>query len=374
MQPVDPTDRSSGTTVSIGRPPRRWLLAAGAGIAGVVIVLGGWLAWRHAAGKPLLVASGPLSKLAGPTTPPTPAQATDALSGSLVDPKLANRRPLAIMVENHPDARPQYGLSNASVVYEAVAEGGITRFMAVFGAQDSGKVGPVRSARTYYLDWALEYDAGYAHVGGNVDALDLIPQLGIHNLDQFAIGSAAFRREAHDGVALEHTMYTDTTKLRSIMDTTFKGDQKWTKPEFKTPADRSIRPAAQTLAIDFSAPQYAVKWAYDPSTNQYLRSLAGAPHLDAGNGQQLHADTIFVQTVAARPTLTRINENGLIMTTVGEGKGFVLEDGQKIEATWKKADHASPTVFYDAANKPIKRNPGVTWFEIVQPTMTVTAS
>ncbi len=312
---------------------------------------------------------GAISTVKQPETPPT---VPDSLSGTPVDAGIANRRPLAIMIENHPDARPQFGLSAASVIYEAVAEGGITRFMALYGSNDSDKVGPVRSARTYYLDWALEYDAGYAHVGGNIDALDLIPSLGVNNLDQFSIGDAAFWREAHDGVASEHTMYTDTAKLRGIMDQEFGTDPRWTKPSFKQPADREQRGPAGSITIDFSGPQFKVAWAYDPETNRYARTMAGAPHTD-GSGDQLIADNVIVQTVAAQSTLTRINEAGLRMSTVGSGQALVFRDGQRIEGTWEKADHASPTIFKDADGQPIARNPGTTWIEVVQPDMAISS-
>lgn len=306
------------------------------------------------------------------TTPTPPPKEASSLDGTLVEPSLATRRPLAIMVENHPDARPQYGLGQASVIYEAIAEGGITRFMALFGPGESDKVGPVRSARTYYLDWALEYDAGYAHVGGNVDALDLIPQIGIRDLDQFAIGSKAFRREPRSGIAIEHTMYSDTTKLRGIMDTKFGSDQSWTKPFFKEHLAKEHRPASQAITINFSSPTYAVTWNYDPETNSYIRTMAGVLHKDPVSGEALRSDNIFVQIVNRRTTTTRIGEQGFIYTTVGEGTGYVFQDGNRIEATWKKDSRTAPTKFFDPQGNEIKRNPGKTWVEIVHPDTAVT--
>jgi hypothetical protein len=277
------------------------------------------------------------------------------------------------MIENHPDARPQYGLEQASVIYEAIAEGGITRFLALFGPNDTAKAGPVRSARTYFIDWALEYEAAYAHVGGNIDALDLIKRLGVYDLDQFAIGTKAFRREPHGSVALEHTMYTDTTKLRSIADEKFTSEQKWTKPTFKTELAREHRPASQTVSLDFSSPQFAVTWTYDPETNTYLRQMGGLAHKDGASGNTLRANSIFVQVVERSPIVTRINENGYKMTTVGSGAATVFQDGKKIEATWKKASQTAPTIFTDATGAVIARNPGVTWFEIIPPEGTVTS-
>src|SRR3990172_6835138 len=126
------------------------------------------------------------------------------------------RRPLGVMVENHLDSRPSLGLSRADVIYEAVAEGGITRFLAIFLCQDAGDIAPVRSARTYFLDWVLEYDASYAHVGGAntpgpADALGQIRVYGIRDMDQFGLGFPTYWRGT-DKLA-PHNVHSTTKKL-----------------------------------------------------------------------------------------------------------------------------------------------------------------
>ena len=288
------------------------------------------------------------------------------LDGAKHPASTANRNPLAVMVENHPDARPHSGLDKASVVYEAIAEGGITRFMAVFGPNAPEKVGPVRSARTYYLDWALEYDAFYSHVGGNIDALDLIPQIGIKDLDQFKYGTKAYWREPQAGIATEHTMYTDLTKLYDIAkdnDWDMKAD--FQPLLFKDDLAQDQRPEAHTVTVNFSTNTYKVDWKYDPETNTYLREMADSPHKDAITGEQLTAKNVVVQEVAREATITRINENGWKMTTVGSGKAKIYLDGKEVEATWKKKSRDERTRFYNLDGQEIEFNPGVTWYEIV---------
>ncbi|MDQ3238921.1 MAG: DUF3048 domain-containing protein, partial [bacterium] len=139
--------------------------------------------------------------------------------------------PVAVMIENHPESRPQSGLNSADVVYEAVAEGGITRFMALFLCEPSPQiVGPVRSARTYFLDWLQEYNPLYAHVGGantpgRADALGQIRQYGIKDLDQMGAGlEGGYYRDENriPSVALEHTMYLNIDKLREYGSKKFK--------------------------------------------------------------------------------------------------------------------------------------------------------
>jgi hypothetical protein len=285
----------------------------------------------------------------------------------------ANRHPLAVMIENHPDARPQSGLGSASVVYEAIAEGGITRFMAVFGPNAPEKVGPVRSARTYYLDWALEYDAFYSHVGGNIDALDLIPQIGIKDLDQFRYGTEAYWRIPQAGKATEHTMYTNAVKLYNIAN-----NNKWNMSSnfapnsFKDDLPKDQRPTSQSVNINFSSESYDVNWVYEPNNNVYLREMAGAPHKDALTNEQIKAKNIVIQEVNRQAVITRINENGWKMNTVGSGKARVFIDGKETEATWKKADRNSRTKFSDTSGKEIEFDAGATWYEIVPPETPIT--
>lgn len=304
-----------------------------------------------------------------PATPvPTPKTVAALLDGTPVERGSENIHPLAVMIENHPDARPQSGLSQASLVYEAIAEGGITRFMAVFrDPRQAIKVGPVRSARTYYVDFATELNAFYAHVGGNADALDQIRATGVLDLDQFSLGSAAYHREPRN-VAIEHTMFSSTELLWNYATNQMHWSQTgsfspWT---FQEDLVKEKRPASQSVSINFSSTSYLVDWAYDPATNLYNRSMAGAPHKDANTGTQITAKNIVLETVLRQPTVTRSNEQGWIYTTKGSGPAVIYQNGGKIEGTWKK-DGTNRTRYYDAAGKEIAFVAGTTWVEIIHP-------
>src|SRR3989344_4299826 len=207
----------------------------------------------------------------------------------------SQRRPLAVVIENHTEARPQSGLSSADIIYEAVAEGGITRFMGVFYCNLSDvQVGPVRSARTYFLDWLGEYDALYAHVGGAntsgpADALGQIIKYGVKDLNQFSIDFPTFWRDYQrlgHPVATEHTMYSTTQKLWEVgakrgWTNVDEDGKEWAKG-FVPWKFKDDKGGGTTANISFSfwnnQGGYDVNWVYDSATNSYKRKNGGENH------------------------------------------------------------------------------------------------
>jgi len=332
------------------------------GLVGIIVALlfaGSVIYWRY------FKKEGIFANFPGLKTP----EATSALDGTRAEASLANRHPLAVMVENHPDARPQAGLDKASIVYEAITEGGITRFMAIFGPRDANKIGPVRSARTYFIDWTAEFNAFYAHCGGNLDALDKIKSDRILDLDQFALGETAYWREPEAGKAIEHTMFTATDRLYTAAKK--KGwteTANFTKFKFRdqNAAAYDTNPI-QRVEIDFSEPQYRVVWNYDRTSNTYLRNMAGAPHRDKITGNQLSPSNIVIQEIERWEAPTTINEQGWAMKTIGSGQAKILAEGQLIKGTWRKTSQTDRTLFYDENGTEIKFIPGQLWVEIVPP-------
>ncbi len=294
-------------------------------------------------------------------------------------------RPLGVMVENHLEARPQSGLSFADVVYESVAEGGITRFLLVFYCQDAGIVGPVRSARTYFMDYISEYGDYplYAHVGGAntpgpANALGQIGDYGwnqYNDMNQFSIGFPTFKRdESRLGhpVATEHTMYSVTNKLWDLGEkrgltnkdkTGASWDEGFVPYEFTEGAAGS---SAQNIHIDFwDNPEYAVDWAYQPETNDYARSNGGEPHLDRNTKKQVTAKNVVVLFMTESHASDGYENNShMLYGTKGSGDGLVFKDGKEIKATWKKADRTGRTILTDSTGKEIAFTRGLIWFEI----------
>lgn len=308
-----------------------------------------------------------------PKVTPTPVTYQSPLDGALYTSKeLVDRHPLAVSIENHPDARPQSGLSDASIVYEAITEGGITRFLAIFGPKDAKEVGPIRSARLFFMDWLKEYDAFFAHAGGNEDALANIDSYKIKDLNHSA--KYFYRDSKGRSVASEHTLFSSTEKLYSYakskkFDT---NGMNFTKFNFKK--DSPTTEISKGAEIDFSNNiSYKVKWTYDPTNNVYLRFLAGKEHTDRNTGKQITAKNIVIQTVSRTldPTGSYGSQNW-IFKTIGSGNATIMQDGKLISATWKKTSLTDRTKFYDESGQEIQFNGGNFWYEIIPPEVTPT--
>jgi len=342
-------------------------------------------------GRPLMMEEELTSSLPSPQAglgedPNEPKTESCPLNGRMHTKKAKDiwqeRRPLAIMVENHTEARPQSGLSSADVVYEAVAEGGITRFMAIYLCNlPDVQVGPVRSARTYYLDWLGEYDALYVHVGGAntpgpADALGQIIRYDVKDLNQFSIGFPVFWRDYQrvgHPVATEHTMYSTTDKLwevgmkRGWTAVDSKGtrwDKNFTVWKFK---EDQAGGSIDNITVNFweSQPNYRADWDYDATTNTYKRRN-GEAHMDLNNNQQLAAKVIIVQFQKESNANDGYPGNvHLLYKTTGSGQALIFQDGNVVEGKWVKTTRTTRTKFVDSKNQEIELNRGEIWIQTV---------
>lgn len=280
----------------------------------------------------------------------------------------SKRVPLAVVVENHLDARPQSGLARADLIYEYLAEGGITRFLAIFQTRDT-EIGPVRSARPYQLDWLSEYGAVFAHWGGSPEALDLISQNGITDLDGIYLegtylqGSSdkvfyrvSDREEPHNG-------YTKASNLwRAVTERGWNNPMPISAWKFK---DDSSTPStsAHYIKIRFSdQTDYDVEWQFDSSKNLYLRKNGGQVEIDKVTNEQLSAKNIVVEYV---DTSFQGGEGRLHMDTIGSGEAKIFQDGGVIQGTWKKDKRTSRTHFYDKNDNEVSLNRGQIWIEVL---------
>ncbi|MBI4032905.1 MAG: DUF3048 domain-containing protein [Candidatus Blackburnbacteria bacterium] len=300
----------------------------------------------------------------------------------------SKRRPLTVMIENHEESRPQSGLSNADIVYEAIAEGGITRFLAIFYCGTSAaevQIGPVRSARTYYLDWASEYGDFplYAHVGGAnkpglTDALGQIRKYGwdsYNDLNQFSIGFPTFWRDYErlgHPVATEHTMYSTTDKLWEVAEerelgAKNKDGKSWDEnfvPWNFSDGKSATSPTATRITFPFweGMGAYEVAWNYDSGVNVYKRDNGGNPQQDLNNNEQLQATNVVVIFTRARGPVNELKH--MLYDTTGSGKALIFQNGEVIEATWSKASRTARTKFMSGGRE-VSFVRGPIWIEVL---------
>ncbi|MCA9372144.1 DUF3048 domain-containing protein [Candidatus Woesebacteria bacterium] len=304
-----------------------------------------------------------------------------------------SRRPLGVMVENHVEARPQSGLSQADIVHEAVAEGGITRFLAIFYCDNPEIVGPVRSARMYFLKFlqGFGHEPLYGHVGGAntsgpADALGEIKALGWsgnNDLDQFAVPFPNYWRD-YDRLpdrATEHTMYTNTLKLwdyaaksRGFTNVNEDGEawdadfEPWL---FQDEAEGADRGGATIINFGFwdnaLGSDFTVTWTYDPITNSYARTNGGKPHMDFTTGEQLTTKNIVV-VFADESVANDGYDHGqhLLYDIIGKGEGTLYQNGKAIDVNWEKLDEEDMMRFYDSeTDREVTFVPGQIWIELL---------
>ena len=281
------------------------------------------------------------------------------LNGIEVSSEEATTRPVtAIMLENSPDARPQSGIKDAEVVYEAIAEGGITRFMALYQQNEPSVVGPVRSLRTYFVDWLAPYNPSIAHVGGSKAALDEVRNGSYRDIDQFFNGATYWR--ATDRYA-PHNVYTSFDRINAL-----NKKRDYTSSEFTgfTHADGKPHPEpnATKINVKVSSPTYNSSYVYDAKSNTYARSQGGEKHVDREDGQIAPSVVIGMNV-----TMQRVMEDGYRekITTVGTGTATLFQNGTAKEITWQKENRASQIVFTDESGKEVALNRGQVWITAV---------
>ncbi len=362
--PATPQDKQGGLKAFIATHHTRLLIAAG---ILVIIPVGVWayLTYFAPAEEPVEAKQPPKKTV----EQPKPATKESLLTGMPVPIAVADQSISAVVVENHPEARPQSGLGEAGVVYESVSEGGITRFLALFLEHRPKEIGPVRSLRSFHVDWALEFNAPVAHVGGNVEALDLIAPTGMKDMNQFN-HSAHFYRTGDRRAP--HNAYTSANLLDSLKRKLgFAGPANFTPSPRTDKENPTASPPHGNINISYSYIGYQADYRYEVGCNCYFRNMAGTPHIDRNSGQQITTKNIVVEYMPTTYGKTRFGEMATRMASPGSGRAIVFRDGLAIPGTWHKSSHTSRTRLVDDAGKDIPLNRGNTWYSIVPTDKTV---
>jgi hypothetical protein len=303
-----------------------------------------------------------------PAPDPTPVLVAAPLTGMPVTEEVARRRVVAVMVDDHAAARPQSGFTDASVVWHAPAEGGIPRYMLLFQEGEPPAVGPVRSARHYYIAWAAEWNAMYVHVGGSPLAMQTLRSADgrgrlVYDADEFRWGGRYLWRIRER--AAPHNVYTDFDALRALARQVGAGDGPiepvW---QFADDPHPVLRPEGGIIEVPYRF--NAVVYRYDRATNSYLRSVTGERvQRDHATGERVAPRNVVVLLVRFAPLRDGTDTHRLEADVVGSGVAYIAHNGTTIKGTWRKASIAAPTLLFDADGNPVTLTRGQTFVQVV---------
>jgi hypothetical protein len=303
-----------------------------------------------------------------PTPEPTPALVPAPLTGRLVKPELATRHVVAVMIDDQFAARPQSGLSSASVVWQAPAEGGIPRYMALFQESSPKSVGPVRSSRIYFVQWAAEWNSVYVHVGGSPGALAFLRSSqgkgkSVYDADGFRYeGRYLWRINTRFA---PHNVYSDGKNLRTMAKKVgAKAKEYKAAWQFAPDAPYVHRPKGGTIVVPYLANRITYK--YNRKTNTYLRSVTGEQkQTDQANKARVAPKNVVIMVVSFQPLNDGSKKHRLEAGNIGKGTAWISTNGRTIKGTWAKKSVRGPTRFYDKQGNPVTLTVGQTFIQVI---------
>lgn len=306
----------------------------------------------------------------------------------------SNQRPIAVMIDNNIGNGRHAGLQESYINYEIIVEGGLTRIMAVFKDKDVSLIGPVRSSRHYFLDYALESDVIYAHYGWSTYAQNDIRTLGVNNINGLYDDYPFWRDQS---IAAPHNVFTSTEKLYDYakqknynttttnwkllnyttdevnlnepISTTTQVNPETGKKE-KVPVTREGLLTANSVVIPYSYYQTR-SYTYDAERKVYLRYMNDTPHIDKVSGQQLYYKNVIIQQV----TNSQLDSEGRQdLNTTGSGNGYYITNGYAVPIHWTKSSRSAKTIYKYSDGSKVQINDGNTFVQIMPTTYTPTIS
>ncbi len=301
-------------------------------------------------------------------------------SGLEISDEVWNSKPIAVMIENSPDSRPQSGLIYADMVFEVVDEGGVTRYVAVYSSYDADITGPVRSARPYYAEIARSFDPIYAFWGTYPEGYDIIRKLDMDvldgNSDVIAYAKSGWRDYSRidPGEDTAHTAFMSTIKLKeeaSGYGYSLEGGQ--SPLRFKIDAVNSDKGDISDITINFSYDSYRVDFEYNRENNNYLKFTGGTPHTNYETGKQIAVNNVIVMITDIEGPIDEWGHMAVRTTGTSDiGKAFFFMDGNVIEGTWERTSVFDPFKYKDDDGNVILFNRGSTWVALIQDTNRLT--
>ncbi|MFR8505842.1 MAG: DUF3048 domain-containing protein [Peptoniphilus sp.] len=274
----------------------------------------------------------------------------------------AKKKIFAVMLDNHDDARPQAQISKADIIYEYRVEGEFTRYMALFQSNFPENVGPVRSARPYFVQTAKEYNAIYAHWGGSVAGLEEVKKRNVVDLDGIALEGIVFHRNKNVGKRAPHNGYISLPELEKyLVEKGVDVNDNTASLNFYDKEANIEGLDVGEITLNFNN-RYKTNFIYDEATGKYKYIRQGQPVIDESTGQEFDTDNLvvlFQKGVVAGPKGT------LKMANIGTGTGLLLQKGKLAPITWEKANEDARTILKYPDETEVKFYPGRTFFSIV---------
>ena len=297
--------------------------------------------------------------------------ARSPLTGEWIDEEIAARRPVAVTINNSTVALPQSGLSKADVMFETLAEGNITRLIAVFQDLDVPRIGAVRSARHYFIDFAFDYDALFVHYGGSPQAYNDVVVLGSASLNGLSWLDGLLTWRDPERLAIrgmyEHSVFTSGERiLKSWERVGYREEfsEEWT-PHFRFASEEFVPDGID--AYDVTVPYsrtYPGRFVYDEETGRYWRFQSGEPHMDEDMDVQLSVKNILIQSTRVY-IIPGDNAGRRNVETVGRGEGVYISNGRAVPVTWERSDRKTQTIWRNEQGDMLTINPGNLWIGVL---------
>jgi len=309
---------------------------------------------------PVIIQNEPITE--EPSGPPE-GMVESVLSGEYISENDRTARPIAVMIDNYPTARPDSGISNASIVWEVPVEGGVTRLLAVFQTTKDIIIGPVRSSREYFLPLVKEVDAVYAHSGGSPKAIELLQEdKTINNADEFSNGRAYFRRSNFEP---PHNLFTTILKMGALIESFGWNRQPKISALLASDKPHGDNKIANLVVVNPSLAPYRVRWRWDKEEKKYFRSIGGDVSTDRETSKEIGVENVIVEFTEVKPAPRANVPDAVAVKVIGSGEAWLFRDGVGIRGRWEKKDDSSRTVFLTDNNESLPIAHGKVWIEIV---------
>lgn len=335
-----------------------WVAGAAVCVCVILIVVAGYLivtGKTRRTNEPAVIV--PVVTNVGTSTTIT-ALVPRALDGVMVSSSVANLRPWAFTIDNQVDARPSSGLDQASVVFESPVEGGITRFLAIFDPKTASdvKIGAIRSARPYFVDWATAWHAVFGHVGGSPEALDKLartPSSTVLDLNEMVVGAPAFWRDQNR--VSPHQVFTTPARFTKTLGDVASSTVSFTSWRYTSDAVPTSTAAVGGFRVTYGG-SYTVRWTYDGAKNAYRRIQA----VKANSDTAIYATNVVVIKTDARI----LDEKGrLSLRTTSGGEAVLYRDGKKYIGRWSRPTGQTIS-FVGTDGNDLELRAGSTWIEV----------